>query len=82
MKKVILSSMAVVALLIATFNTSHATKWVDGPPEVYGECVIQHQSCQRRFLSFDGCRRGETRAIFDLGNSDCQKLVANGALAF
>ncbi|WP_420388175.1 hypothetical protein [Roseivirga sp.] len=74
MKKIL--SVAFVAMGVIFISTSaKATKWKDSFTEVVAGCEITHQYCDRRFLSFDGCEYGETRAVFDATSSSCVNML-------
>lgn len=75
MKKI--SLVMILFGVVCLISNANATKWKNGFIENIGGCEVQHQYCDRQFLSFDGCEYGDTRAVFDTGDPDCLEMLTN-----
>jgi hypothetical protein len=80
MFKIVRQAVVTSILLTSISLTSSATSWETKSTDRFGTCIIEHQVCERKFLSFDGCTPGETQSVFDIFNADCAAIVANGSL--
>ena len=78
MKKSSLLSANGLFLTCLTFNIN-ATTWSDTGSETINGCTITYQTCERKFLSTDGCNVGDQRAVFD-DTTECFALVQNAKL--
>ena len=75
MKNAIWNTTIIGFMLFIGFN-SFATKWVNnGMQENVNGCIITYQTCERKFLSFDGCNVGGQRAVFDSTSAECQAFL-------